>query len=281
MPSMQLALKDSISTGIRQNQLLIFIAAIFWGWVLLGPAQLLVEAGLAGWTVQALILLAFALAHGVRRYGWDAMLIWGGITFFVSCSMESLSITTGFPFRNYHYTGLLGVQAGAVPLVIMPAYFVTGYLAWTMATVFLGNVGTGIQKRNLLRVPFAASFMMVMWDLCLDPIKATIEGAWIWEDGGAYFGVPTSNFLGWYLTVYLVFLGFALYLHRNGTNRRFEQDKVYWVLVPVMYLGLALEYLLYPLWRTSHLEIYWSVSLVAACTMVVVSILSFLAVRKL
>jgi putative membrane protein len=278
---MQLALMGNLTDGLRHNYTLVIITASYWVWVLLGPTQRLGTAGLAGWTVQGLILLAFALAHGVRRYGWNTMLIWGGITFFVSWSMESLSISTGFPFGNYHYTGLLGVQAGAVPLVIMPAYFVSGYLAWTMATVFLGDLGTGIEKRNLVRLPLTASLLMVIWDLCLDPVKATIDGAWIWADGGIYFGVPISNFLGWYLTVFLVFLGFGLYLYRHGTNRPYEQSKAYWVLVPVMYLGLALEFLLYPFWKTTHLEIYWSVLLVSCCTMVVVSILNILAVREL
>jgi putative membrane protein len=278
---MQLALKGGIAAGIRQNCLLVIIVAIYWGWVLLGPTQFVSGAGLAGWTVQGLILLAFALAHGVRRYGWDTMLIWGGITFFVTWSAESLSIATGFPFGGYHYTEVLGTPAGAVPLVIMPAYFVTGYLAWTMGTVFLGSLGRGIEKRNLLVLPCVASLLMVMWDLCMDPVKSTIDGAWIWEDGGAYFGVPISNFLGWYLTVYLVFLLFALYLYRTRRNERFEQNKVYWVLVPVMYLGLALEYLLYPLWKSANLDIYWPVSVVASCTMVVVSVLNLVAVKRM
>jgi uncharacterized membrane protein len=281
MLSMQLASKSDILAGLRENQWLVIIAAIHWAWACVGPLSSLTTGVIAVWTVQGLILLAFALAHGVRRYGWDTMLVWGGITFLVSWSAERLSIATGSPFGSYHYTALLGVQIGSVPLVIMPAYFVAGYLAWTMATVFLGNLGTGIEKRNLFRLPFVASFAMVMWDLCLDPIKSTIEGAWIWEDGGAYWGVPISNFFGWFLTVYLVFQLFALFLYRYGRNESFVQSRVYWVLAPVMYLGLALEYLLFPFWKTTNLDIYRSVSLVAILTMVAVSVLNVIVVRGL
>ena len=162
----------------------------------------------------------------------------------------------------------------------MPTYFVAGYLAWTMGTIFLRNLGTGIERKKLFLIPFVASFLMVMWDLCLDPIKSTIEGAWIWKEGGAYWGVPISNFLGWYLTVFLIFQVFALYLYRNRGNGSFQQSKVYWVLAPVMYLGLALEYLLYPFRQTTNLDIYWSVFLVTIFTMVLASILNIIFVMR-
>ncbi|MGH9761719.1 MAG: carotenoid biosynthesis protein, partial [Blastocatellia bacterium] len=41
---------------------------------------------------------------------------------------------------------------------------------------------------------------------------------WIWRDGGAYFGVPVSNFLGWYLTVWVFYQLFALYLRRSSID---------------------------------------------------------------
>lgn len=281
MPSMQVLSKSNIVAGINQNRVLVMIAAIHWSWAWLGPLGPADGASTTVWFVQGLILLAFALVHGVKRYGWDTMLIWGGITFFISWSIETLSIAMGGPYGSYYYTDLLGVKAGAVPLAIMPAYFVTGYLAWTMGTIFLGNLGTGMERRNLFLVPFVASFVMVMWDLCLDPIKSTIEGAWIWEDGGAYLGVPISNYLGWFLTAFLIFQVFALYLYRYGRNESFEQSKVYWVLAPIMYLGLAFEYLLYPFWKTTNLEIYGSVFLVTLFTMVFASILNIIYVKRL
>lgn len=281
MVSMQAASKRNIATEIDGNGWLVIVAAIFWSWTCLGPWGSLGNSGVEVWIVQGLILLAFALLHGVRRYGWDTMLIWGGITFFISWSAETLSIITGFPFGGYHYTEVLGVKAGAVPLAIMAAYFVIGYLAWTMGTIFVGSLSRGIERRNLFLIPFVASFLMVMWDLCLDPIKSTIERAWVWEEGGVYWGVPISNFLGWYLTVFLIFQVFALFLYRNGGNERFLQSKVYWILAPIMYLGLALEYLLYPFWKTTNLEIYQPVFVIALLTMVCASILNIVFVMRM
>lgn len=48
----------------------------------------------------------------------------------------------------------------------------------------------------------------------MEPIWANLVHAWVWENGGAYFGVPVSNFLGWYLTNYLIYQSFALIFWR-------------------------------------------------------------------
>jgi uncharacterized membrane protein len=53
-------------------------------------------------------------------------------------------------------------------------------------------------------------FGVTQWDLVMDPPTATIAKAWIWHDGGADFGVPLSNYLGWLLTAFLFSLAFAV-----------------------------------------------------------------------
>ena len=56
---------------------------------------------------------------------------------------------------------------------------------------------------------------MTQWDVVMDPPEATISKAWIWHDGGAHFGVPLSNYLGWLLTSWLFYQAFAIYLSRR------------------------------------------------------------------
>jgi len=269
------------AAGIKQNLLLVIAAVIYWSLALLQPWDLFGYATETVYLVQNLAWLFFVLIHGSKRYGWDNLFIFFGITFLISWSTETASIAMGFPFGDYHYTDLLGAKIGTVPLAILGAYFAAGYLAWTMGTIFLGNLGTGIEKRNLFLVPFIASFVMVMWDFCFDPIKSTIDGAWICEDGGAYYGVPISNYLGWYLTVFLIYQVFALYLYRFSANERVGQSKMYWYLAPLMFLGLALGYLLNPFYQTANLEIYWSLFLGCILTMVFASVLNIIFVRRL
>ena len=38
--------------------------------------------------------------------------------------------------------------------------------------------------------------------------------AWIWRDGGPYFGIPVQNFAGWVLTTFSVYLVYRLYERR-------------------------------------------------------------------
>jgi putative membrane protein len=58
-------------------------------------------------------------------------------------------------------------------------------------------------------------------------------------DGGSYFGVPISNFMGWLLTTYIFFQLFALYL--KGRRRRPQTDQAAsWTsgLQAVLFYGL-------------------------------------------
>src|SRR6267142_4731997 len=132
--------------------------------------------------------VAFALIHGAVRYGWSGIASFVVICLVVSNILENTSILTGFPFGHYHYTDVLGPKLFLVPLVIGLAYFSTGYLAWVLSTVLVGDVRRASSAFMTFAVPFIASFLMVIWDLCFDPNASTIHHLWIWEQGGGYFG---------------------------------------------------------------------------------------------
>ena len=48
---------------------------------------------------------------------------------------------------------------------------------------------------------------MTAWDLAMDPMMVA-GGHWVWEQPGAYFGVPLENYWGWWLTIFITFLLF-------------------------------------------------------------------------
>jgi len=257
------------------------MAALYIG-LNLGVGLRILNLGNTGSIIITLVLFAFVLVFGSRRYGWRTMLIFFGITTVISWSMESLSIATGFPFGHYHYSANLGPKLGTVPLIIMPAYFANGFLAWTISHIFLNNLGSGITKRNLFQVPAIAAFVMVMWDFCIDPVTATIDGDWVWECGGNYFGVPIQNYLGWFLTVYLIYQTFALYLRwrESGAASADPLPKKYWFLAPVMFIGTATLTLVHPFVIDSNPAIYWSMFLAAVMTMIFVSLFAIVLVSR-
>jgi putative membrane protein len=74
-----------------------------------------------------------------------------------------------------------------VPWFIGPAYLATGYLAWVVATVLLGDVRRNSPWLTTVGTPVIGAFAMTAWDLALDPGTSTINHAWIWENGGGWY----------------------------------------------------------------------------------------------
>lgn len=170
--------------------------------VLLAAARL---ASTAFWPSLGIPVLlaavAFALIHGAFRYRWKGILAFLVVCLVVSNLFENTSILTGFSFGHYHYT--TGPKLFLVSWFIGPSYFAIAYLAWMLAIVLIGEVRREGSWFTTVAVPVIASAVMVMWDLTLDPTASTIKHLWIWEQGGGYFGVPLTNYLGWFFTVYV------------------------------------------------------------------------------
>jgi putative membrane protein len=200
--------------------------------------------------ILVFVPLAFALLHGARRYGWAGILVFLAVCLVVSNVLENVSILTGFPFGHYYYTGNIGPKLFLVPILIGPAYFGTGYLAWVLGTVIIGDVRSRGSAFTTFAVPFIASFFMVAWDLGMDPVNSTIRHSWIWQQGGGYYGVPLTNYLGWSFTVYVFFQLFAVYLHFRMPSTEAETQGLsmpYFAQATALYavigLGVVLDYL--------------------------------------
>jgi uncharacterized membrane protein len=189
-----------------------------------------------GGAMLALSLLLFGLLHGASTYGWRGILFFIVVCLGISNVFENLSILTGFPFGDYHYSDAMGPKLFLVPLLIGPAYFGVGYLSWTLARAILGDVSGKLHGVLSFATPVIASFIMVSWDLTIDPMMSTITGNWIWHHGGTYFGVPFVNFLGWYLTVYVFYQVFALYARRLDLAR--PEIPGYWMKPLLAYTSM-------------------------------------------
>lgn len=163
----------------------------------------------------AVVATGIAFAHGVRTYGWLGISLFLAICLTVTFAVENLSIITGFPFGHYHFeVGAAMPHIGAVPMIVGLLYFTMGYFSWMIASLLLDDADLHLDRLlNVIALPIIASFVMVQWDVVMDPPNATLHHAWIWHDGGGYFGVPLSNFGGWYLTIWLFYQAFALIIH--------------------------------------------------------------------
>ena len=278
--------------GVSNILLWIFIAL----YVLIGAARLLHNPHLQRLTpfISVAILMGFAIVHGVRRYGWMPFVVFFILTFVISWSYETSSILSGFPFGHYVYADKLGPKLWLVPMLIMPAYFSMGYIAWTIGHILLDRFDNQLVGAEVVLVPVLASFVMVMWDLCIDPASSTVTRAWIWRDGGGYFGVPFVNFLGWYLCVFTIYLVFAVYLRHSSewTRETNLSERSTWTLPALMYAAVMLPRLIEPVagdsvqvtshdghvWWTG--DIHTASALVALFTMLFVTVLALVRVSR-
>lgn len=160
----------------------------------------------------------FAMVHGAKFYEWRGILTFATINLVVGNIFENSGVRTGFPYGHYYFTDLMGPKFPVVPIMLGLAYVGMAYLSWALAGLILGRAQVSLVGWRVVTMPLVAACILVAWDLSQDPVWSTILHAWIWLSGGAYFGVPVTNFFGWYLTVYIIYQLFALYLSRHTMN---------------------------------------------------------------
>jgi uncharacterized membrane protein len=91
-------------------------------------------------------------------------------------------------FGRYTYTDALGYAAIGVPLAMG--------LAWALLLCYIAQMLSPLPLSRLAIAALGAVWMTGI-DLLVDPLAAGPLKLWVWLDGGPYFGVPLSNFVGW------------------------------------------------------------------------------------
>jgi uncharacterized membrane protein len=203
--------------------------------------------------IKTLFMMLFSIFHAAYVLGWRHTLLFFGITVAVSWSYEHVGVETGLIYGAYHYTDALGLKLGHVPIIIPIAWFMMIYPSYIIANL----IGSGRQmmtrdkKKNnnnpitlvqILWLSFLSAVIMTAWDLVVDPyLSGPTERAWIWEDGGQYFGVPLHNFGGWLLTTFTIYFVFRLLSERKfqmHTSRRPLTTSI--ILLPLISYGATM-----------------------------------------
>ena len=194
----------------------------------------------------AAIGILAACVHAALSYGWKDALALLAICLVITFAMENIGAATGFPFGHYHFeVGSNLPHVGAIPVIVGPLWFGMGYFSWIVAGTLLGGAQARLGRNiELIALPVVAAFVMTQWDVVIDPPESTISKAWIWHDGGAHFGVPLSNYLGWLLTSWLFYQAFALYLSRRRHVSAWTagQGRALRLVAILLYLGSGLSH---------------------------------------
>ncbi|MDV3002379.1 MAG: hypothetical protein N5P05_003985 [Chroococcopsis gigantea SAG 12.99] len=142
----------------------------------------------------------------VAVYAYRTLGLWHWLGFMIpaiglSLGSELLGTSTGFPFGHYHYLSGLGYKIqGLVPFTIPLSWFYLGLSGYLIARAGL----SGLSIPGWVKIGGAivfGSILLTSWDFVLDPaMSQTALPFWLWEQPGAFFGMPYQNFAGWFGT---------------------------------------------------------------------------------
>lgn len=127
--------------------------------------------------------------------GISALLIWC-----LGMSVEWIGVHSGKLFGTYHYSDILGPLAFGVPITLGFAWIAVIYNAALISYDF-GRRGPRLWLAKGLQI----GFWTVLLDLVLDPV-AHARGFWSWGSTGGFYGVPWSNFAGWFIVAMVLSL---------------------------------------------------------------------------
>jgi len=167
------------------------------------------------------ILLLFSIRHASSALGVRMTLAFFLISAVTSWVFEEVGVVTGLVYGPYHYTAALGPWLGSVPVLIPLAWFMLIYPSYVLANLiadgWFGGAPRG--RGHLLGLALLGALLMAAWDLVVDPIlSGPALGAWVWESGGPYYGVPVQNYLGWIVTAFTIYV-----LYRSVERRWMPQ----------------------------------------------------------
>ncbi len=171
------------------------------------------------------LLTLGVFGYTLSRYGQKAWLLFL-VAFGFGLLVEWVGHTTGVPFGAYDYTAP-GPQLLGVPLLVP-----LGWFAFAVIGIELSPPGT---KRWL------APLVLVAWDVGLDPLMVS-QGFWEFDRGG-YYGIPLSNFLGWFVagTLLVTLLGWLeprLLQHTSTDLRVVFWAQAFLISVGLLFYGL-------------------------------------------
>lgn len=131
----------------------------------------------------------------------------------VAWASEFLSIHTGIPYGIYRYIPVTQAQelwVYGVPFMDSISYVFLSYAAYSLAYLISGSwslrnrLWHSIRPSSSWMTTFVGTLFFVFLDIIIDPIALRGDRWFLgkiyeYPNGGAYFGIPLSNFLGWFI----------------------------------------------------------------------------------
>jgi uncharacterized membrane protein len=199
----------------------------------------------APYVADALFFLG-VIIHSTKIWGLARTLIYIITAMCLGYLAEFIGINTGLVFGVYHYNTTNPGMIFGVPYFIPIQY---AYLLYAGNMVCIAICGELMRRHHVWMLAILTGVILTLKDLSTDPIKSTVEQIWIWNNGGAYFGEPVHNFVGWFfLFATLTLAATTLAWHRGNmsANVKLSRETFYFPLlllsaVVIFSISLALS----------------------------------------
>jgi putative membrane protein len=184
-------------------------------------------------TMRPYVFVFFAayLLAAVLHLGWRATLSFTVIGYLISFASEVSSINTGFPYGWYYYidaTSNRELWIAGVPFFDSLSYVFLCYCSYSTALLLIAPLRgwrwnlvpleTSALRRSF-PVLFLGSLLQTYLDIIIDPVS--LQGhRWFlgqiygYREQGHHFGVPLSNYLGWWLVSALMIFALQRFASR-------------------------------------------------------------------
>jgi uncharacterized membrane protein len=199
-------------------------------------------------------LIGCSLHLGVKRSAWFCV-----IGYFIAWLSEYSSIHNGIPYGYYYYiehTKGKEIWVLGVPFFDSLSYVFLAYASYSVALAVICPVlhSKGIvylletkKVRNSVYTTILGALFFVYLDIIIDPV-ALLGDRWFlgriygYPDNGTYFGIPISNFIGWFVVGFLLIYTLQKIDNRLYKAKDWSGHKYPWryVIGPVLYLGVLL-----------------------------------------
>ncbi len=161
------------------------------------------------WTLVLIPFVITFCAHQVLLFGWINFLIYIALVILWPSIGEILALKTGF-VGAYSYQDTPGPRVKGLPFsVILMWGLILVMSGWvTLALLQIINPDLDGTARFLFYI-FVTPTVATAFDLLMDPVM-TRQGHWRWDGEGAWYGIPTMNFIGWFVFSFMAVTSFAL-----------------------------------------------------------------------
>jgi putative membrane protein len=163
------------------------------------------------------VFLSVYLVAAVLHLGWRKTLWFTTVGYLISFASEFSSINTGIPYGWYYYidaTSGKELWIAGVPFFDSLSYVFLAYCSYATALLVISPVKAWhwdmvtletSKIRSSLAVLLLASLFQVYLDIIIDPVALQghrwfLGGIYGYREAGVHFGVPISNYLGWWVT---------------------------------------------------------------------------------